>query len=271
MVWAVQFSSGRPAARASALIQAASRCLAPRLEKDTATRLLPQTSPTVPKTRASPRSTSTSRVRCGPRRSSRAAQHEGADDGDDLVEDARCRAGPGGSRPPTFKRLADRDGVGPAEHLGGEVVAHGPLLQRVEGDRDGVLDLVGVVGLGDAQPAEEARGPGARRSPAGRPATRRRRLAPAAGRGVGTSTADGGPVGARCPGARERGPVEGEGVVPPQAARRRSWPRRRAAAGGGSRRARARASAAVRSSASSSSPRGTAGGRSAPVCSPRPV
>ena len=90
MVCTVQFSSGRPAARASASIHAASRCLAARLEKETDTSVVaPHVADGAGEPSArSPRSMSTSRVRMGPRRSSRARQHQRADDVDDLVEDA---------------------------------------------------------------------------------------------------------------------------------------------------------------------------------------
>ena len=96
------------------------------------------------------------------------------------------------------------------------MVADGPLLQRVEGDRDGVLDLVGVVGLGDPQPPRRnpRTGCGEEVLQVGERHLGRRRLGGRQRRRH--QLAHGRPVAARCPRAGERGPVEGEGVVPAQ-------------------------------------------------------
>ena len=231
---------------------------------------MPKTSPTVPVSAAVAEVDVDVEGAVRARRAGGARPPRAGAPGDDLGRARPCR-GPGGSSPRSSRAASPTAASAPPSTSRDQVVADGPLLQRVEGDRDGVLDLVGVVGLGDAQPRRRKPRTGCAKK-SWRSARDTSRAGSGGGQGRGHQRACAGAVGPRGPRAGEREAVEGEGGRrAAQSRRRRGWPRRRAAAGGGSARGSRTGAAAVRSSASSSSPSGTAGGRSAPVCSPRPV
>ena len=119
------------------------RCLAPRLENVTATWALPKRSPTVPVTRRSPRSMSTSTLWARPVAQALGRLHERLGLAADVLE----HRPPQQARRQQASQLLGRHrlhGVGAGQHVADEPVADVPLLEGVERDGDGVLDLVGV-------------------------------------------------------------------------------------------------------------------------------